>query len=414
MSSRQVEWLAEARENSSAGHMDAAAQCYRQVLLADPFQIEALIGLADALKALDRNSEVITLLEECVRQMPGSALLCSRFADALQIQGDLARAIECYRQAVMVDGTLPATWWGLGCAQATLGNHVQAVESFQSLLLLQPEHGKGLINLGLSLFELGQIDSAIDAIRKSVDLIPAQLRDVPLMNIALMIPGSPTATNQDILEARRAWALQCLPPGPIDRKFSDRIVDRRRPLRLGYVSAFFNKCNWMKPVWGLLDHHDHDRFEVHVFSDGPEPDPRYGYHQNPRHSFHNVELLSNADLARFIEDRAIDLLVDLNGFSQPSRLELYTLRPSPVQIVWFNMFAPSGMACFDHLIGNAHVITTNEEIYYSEPIVRSAGKLLDIPGPVPRARRLRRALPEERILDVRLPGSPVQDHDAGG
>jgi protein O-GlcNAc transferase len=378
-------WLQEARGHYRSGRIDNAVLCYQQILRVHPTHVDALIGLADALEVLGRNSDAVALLEESLRASSCSSLARARFADSLQVQGDLARAIEEYRQVVAVAAGLPGTWWGLGCAQASLGDHAAAVESFQRLVSLQPENGKALLNLGKALFELGQVDPAIHAFRKSVEHLPAEMQDLPVGNIAVAIPGSPTAKNQDVFEARRAWAARSLPPVLAHKVFPPRPVDPHRPLRLGYVSAFFATRNWMKPVWGLIGYHDLDRFQVHILTDGPAPDPHHGYHQRPAISFHNVDALSNADLARFIEEQAIDVLVDLNAFSRPSRLPLFALKPAPVQVAWFNQFAPSGMTCIDHLIGDAHVITGDEEIYYSETIVRVPRSYLtfQVPYPVP-------------------------------
>jgi len=377
--------IEEAREHHRSGRIESAILCYQQVLQSEPTLVDALIGLADALEALGRNTEAITLLEQYLTHTPCSAWAQGRLADAFHVQGDAPRAIEAYRQAVALDPSLPGAWWGLGCAQASLGDHVGAIESFQRLLAIQPENGVALANLGKSLFELGQVDPAIDAFRNSIDHLSPEMQVVPLGSIAVAIPGSLAANNHDVFEARLAWAKRCLSPVPADKVFPSRGADPHRSLRLGYVSAFFAKRNWMKPVWALIDHHNHDRFQVHVFSDGPKPDPRHGYVQNPRVSFHDVNTLSNADLARFIEEQAIDLLVDLNAFSRPSRLPLYALRPAPVQVAWFALFAPSGMNCFDHLIGDTHVITVDEENSYSEAIVRVSGSYLtfQVAYPVP-------------------------------
>jgi protein O-GlcNAc transferase len=379
------EWLRVARGHHGAGRMDSAALCYQQVLRGEPSNVDALIGLADALEALDRNSDAISLLEENLRDLPSSAPARARLADAYQVKGDLARAIEEYHQAVALDDRLPSTWWGLGCAQALLGDHALAVDSFQRLLSLQPENGKALLNLGKSLFELGQVDPAIQAFQQSVEHLPAAMQRLALGNIAVVIPGSPVANNRDVLEARQAWAVRCLPPVAMEKAFPTRSVDQHQLLRLGYVSAFFAKRNWMKPVWGLIDHHDSERFEVHIFSDGSAPDAQDGYHHSPRVSFHDTSALSNAQLAILIEEQAIDLLVDLNGFSYPARLSLFALRPAPVQVAWFNLFAPSGMHCFDYLIGDAHVIPGDEEPFYSEKIVRVPGSYLtfQVPYSVP-------------------------------
>ena len=227
---------------------------------------------------------------------------------------------------------------------ASLGDHASAVESFRRLIALRPDHGMALLNLGKSLFELGQVDPAMEAFHRSLNHLPEEIRCLALGNIAVAIPGAPAADNQDILEARRAWATSCLPPAAARRCFEGRSPVPGRAIRLGYVSAFFDKRNWMKPVWGLINHHDRDRFEVHLFSDGPESAIGNQYHKNPRDRFHDVKGLSNSALAQVIEELEIDLLIDLNGYSRPSRLPVFMLRPAPVQVAWFNMFATSALA----------------------------------------------------------------------
>jgi predicted O-linked N-acetylglucosamine transferase (SPINDLY family) len=64
---------------------------------------------------------------------------------------------------------------------------------------------------------------------------------------------------------------------------------------------------------------------------------------------------------------------------------VFPLRPAPVQVAWFNMFATSGMRDFDYLIGDHHVIPPEEEVFYSERIVRIPGSYLtfEVTYPVP-------------------------------
>jgi predicted O-linked N-acetylglucosamine transferase (SPINDLY family) len=242
-----------------------------------------------------------------------------------------------------------------------------------------------LHNLGKSLFELGQVDAAIEAFGRSIEHLPEDSRCLALGNIAVAIPGASAARNRDILEARRAWATNCLPSPPAPPETGDRDPVPGRPLRVGYVSAFFAKRNWMKPVWGLINHHDRDRFEVHLFSDGPGSDIGDEYEGNARDRFHEVRSLSNPALAQLVHQLGIDILVDLNGYSRPSRLPLFALRPARVQVAWFNMFATSGLGSIDYLIGDHHVIPVDEEACYSECVVRVPGTYLtfEVRYPVP-------------------------------
>ncbi len=308
-----------------------------------------------------------------------------RRADDFHEQGQLAPAIEAYRQALALDGRLAEAWWGLGCALGVLGEHAGAMKAFERLVALCPDNGLAHHNLGKELFELGRIDPAIDSFRRAARLLDPN--DAPLGMIATAIPGSPRADNQAVLNARRAWIAACMPAQTLEpnrQRGWPRQFEGNR-LRLGYVSAFFAKRNWMKPVWGVVNHHDRDRFEVHLFSDAPESCVEHGYRKTPADRFHDVSGLSNANVARLIEEQQIDVLVDLNGYSRPARLPLFALRPAPVLLAWFNGFATSGMDCFDALIGDEYVIPAAEEAFYSERIVRVPGCYLtfEVTYPVP-------------------------------
>jgi protein O-GlcNAc transferase len=382
---RRGERLERAREHHRAGRLEDATSCYRQALQAEPDHVAALSGLADVLEAAGRPTEAIELLEHALVRSPDSAALCSRLADAHHAQGHLPLAIAAYRRAIALGAEHPSIWWGLGCALAALGDHVPAVESFRRQTALQPDNGMALINMGQSLFKLGQVDPALEAFRRSLGRLPKGADCHALANIAIVIPGSPTAGNREILEARRTWAARCLPSAPAEGTRKRRSPAPGRPIRLGYVSASFDRPNWMKPVWALINHHDSDRFEVHLFSDRPEAAIKPFYRRAPHESFHDTLALTNPELARLIEELGIDILIDLNGYSRPARLPLFALRPAPVQATWFNMYGTSGLSSFDFIIGDRHVVPPEEDFYFTERIVRVSGSYLtfEVIYPVP-------------------------------
>jgi protein O-GlcNAc transferase len=86
-----------------------------------------------------------------------------------------------------------------------------------------------------------------------------------------------------------------------------------------------------------------------------------------------------------IETTGIDVLVDLNGYSAIGPLALIALRPAPVVVGWFNMYATTGMSCYDCLIGDNVVIPPDEERFYTEKIARLPGSYLtfEVTYPVP-------------------------------
>jgi predicted O-linked N-acetylglucosamine transferase (SPINDLY family) len=305
-----------------------------------------------------------------------------READTLHQDRQFAAAAAAYRRALTADPNSLQAWYGLGCACASQYAYGDAIQALRHVVTQRPDAAGARCTLAQSLFELGHADAAVAEYRLAAESGDPEARTVALAAIACIAPGCPSLDDRAIRSVRADWAASVsggvhpLPPaGP------------RAPgkLRVGYVSAYFGARNWMKPVWGVINRHDRDRFEIHLLSDGRDPSAESGYADHPEDRIWQSANLSNADLARRVREAGLDVLVDLNGYSRQGRLRLFLYRPAPRQITWFNMYASSGLSCFDALVSDASVVLPGEEAAYSEPIVRVTGTYLafDVLYPVP-------------------------------
>ncbi|HTA41272.1 MAG TPA: tetratricopeptide repeat protein [Bryobacteraceae bacterium] len=273
-------------------------------------------------------------------------------------------------------------WFAAGCKETSLKEFADAAVSFRRALEIDPSWPEAKHNLGRALFELGQIHEAMALFREVAD---SNVPELSRRAIAVTIPGSPSDGNAAILDARRAWAETYLPQARPPGRFADRRRATGEPLRVGYLSSFFQHEKWMKPVWSLINQHDRRSIEVHLFCDAPRSRITREYRARENDGFHDISGLSNQEAANRIEHCEIDLLVDLNGYSAVPRLPLVALRPAPVIVGWFNAYATTGMACYDYLIGDEDVIPPDEEKFHCEKILRVRGSYLtfEISYPVP-------------------------------
>ena len=364
------------------GEMGAAAECFRRAVDGDPDNAGAVAGLGRALKTLGRAEDAVPFLKRAVVLTSDDADLYCDLGDALQTLGRLSDAKTAYQQSLQLNPKLSRAWYSAGCAENSRKDYAAALAFFRSALEIHPDWPEAQHNLGLALFKLGQVEEALDLFRyAAAGGDPA----LPQAAIALIIPGSPASDNQAILDARRIWAEQQLGPRQITEHSAPQVKRSDRPLRIGYVSSFFQDHNWMKPVWGLINHHDRQQFDVHLFSDAPAASIQHGYRGHPQDRFHDTTALSNEELCRGIESAEIDLLVDLNGYSTMRRLSLFTMRPAQVIVGWFNMYATTGIPSYDYLIGDDVVVPPEEEKFYCEKIVRVPGCYLtfEVTYPVP-------------------------------
>lgn len=294
-------------------------------------------------------------------------------ADALHLDRHYQDAIEVYRRVLAADASLPAAWYGLGCACLAERAYGEAAHALRRALALQPGAAGLRCNLAEALFQLGQVDSAIAEFRRAADGNDAEARAVALAGIAGIAPGGPDEHNFSILAARRRW-IDHQTRGV--RRVAAAAPDPGRKPRVGYLGAFFGERNWMKMYMGVINAHDRDRFEFHFLADAAAPSAACGYLDHAEDRIWNISGVPNATLAQHIAEAGLDVLVDLNGYSFQRRLPLFLHRPARVQICWQGMYGTTGLSTLDWLVGDAAVIPPEEERYYTEPIMRVSGTYL--------------------------------------
>jgi predicted O-linked N-acetylglucosamine transferase (SPINDLY family) len=380
--------LSRAREYLDSGETGRAAALLDQVIRSSPRDADALVLRALVAVAATDADDALRWLSKAAKAAPNRWDVQHDIGTAylrLDRAGEAARRFEI---AASLNPSSVATLLQLGRVHLDgLKQPSVAKAAFGRAVALATADAEAVYHLGKSHFELGEIDEAVSAWRQAREL--AERTDRPdvveycLKAIAVAIPGSPQADNAEIRESRTEWVASwpAAHVPPADFAARDRSPDR--PLRLGYVSSFFNRENWMKPVWALLNAHDRELFQISIFSFGPVPggeNPGVGV--NTAWRPHDVDRvfdvggLSTKALAKVIADEQVDLLVDLNGYSDTERFSLFAMRPAPVIVGWFNMYATTAMPWYDYLIGDRHVVAVDEEAEYSEQIVRVAGSYL--------------------------------------
>jgi len=293
-------------------------------------------------------------------------------------QGELLQALQAYDQILRRGAADHAVCHEAGVTLAQVGEHAQALGLLRQALRLAPDEPAILHDLGVAHFQLGECAEAVRLLRRAAAGADAWSS---WASLATLMPGNPEASHADVLWARRAHAARLKPGGR-------RPAPRRQALgalRVGYLSSSFDRDNYMKPVWGLIAHHDRDAVDVQLFVDGPERAELGQGALRARDRVHFVGDLDNDELRERIGSCDIDLLVDLNGYGTLKRLELFASPPAPRTVGWFNHYATAALPGIDALIGDGEVFRRNEARFYAEPVFCLPQSYLsfDVRYPVP-------------------------------
>jgi predicted O-linked N-acetylglucosamine transferase (SPINDLY family) len=367
----------------AAGNLQDALTSFEQAFKIRPAHVPVLAALRRVLASAKRNDEATAHLNQAMASLRNNPDGLCDLADALQEAEDFAGAIEVYHRAVALGSESPRAWYACGCAEIAREDFASAIACFEEAIKLRPEWLEARHNLARALYEMGQVTQAYEEFKVCAARSEEGARLARAM-LAVIAPGAPQANNHDVLKTRQAW-VNDLPADELSHRAELFVQSASHKLKIGYVSSFFSSDNWMKPVWGLINQHDRREFDIHLFSDAPMSALWHGYNVHEADHFFDTTRLANKALAELIHENGIQVLVDLNGYSDMKRLAMFMLRPAPVVIGWFNMYATTGMPCFDYVVGDSEVIPLDEEAFYSESVRRVTRSYLafSVDYPVP-------------------------------
>ena len=142
--------------------------------------------------------------------------------------------------------------------------------------------------------------------------------------------------------------------------WADRISisQKRRRVRIGYLSADWRNHPVGRFMLPILKHHDRIKFEFWCIDSTPNHD--WISDQLKQHADHwiNIKNLDGLKAARRISDEQLDVLVELGGFTGGSRLDCLVHRPCPIQLSYLGYPAPTFLNCIDGWIGDQELFST--------------------------------------------------------
>jgi predicted O-linked N-acetylglucosamine transferase (SPINDLY family) len=181
------------------------------------------------------------------------------------------------------------------------------------------------------------------------------------------------------------------------------ITKRPQIIKIGYLSADFHQHAVATLIAELPELHDRRRFHVKGYA--LWLDDRSAYRKRFRKGFDEfVDLyrVSSLAAARHIRDQGIDILVDLNGYTQNGRPEILAYRPARVQVNFLGYPGTLGGDFADYIIADSTVAPIEHQPWYAERLVHmpDAYQINDRRRPQPPKLGSRReyGLPEAAIV----------------
>ena len=346
------------------GRSEVAREHYLRVLEHASGYLEAHEGLAAACIALGRIREAIAHLRIIVAAQPDNVPAAAALAKSLFEVGDLAEAHEQAKRILVLDKHHAPSY-------AILANiHLVRAEIAQAIDVLETGYTstRASVLLGMLAFQLRQTCNWEKWQSVWEEIVPLLDRGVDLSSPFWLL-CEPTSAAQQLFYTRHWASTRFHGISPLPRSPHSGIAGRR--LRIGYLSADFHEHATAYLVADVLAQHDSNAFEVFAYSYGPDDkSPMRERLRRTCEHFKDIAQQPDDLAARDIRDDALDILVDLKGYTVGDRLQIMARRPCDIQLTWLGYPGTTGASFIDYIISDPVVIPPGDEQYYSEKVLR--------------------------------------------
>lgn len=379
---------------------------YRKALKLNPEFAEALNNLGNVLKDQGRWKEALSQYRKALKIYTDHPMLLNNIGNSLLHLGEVNQAVQYLIKAIQQDSGYVDPLNNLANAYRTLGKFEDAVKAYSKAIELDSNIADIHYNLAGLLAYLGKTQDSVVYYRNTIELDPtnvaaasalyhqllslcdwdelAELQNNIEINLAKVAGqnisdlGSPflavtrtedLAQNYLVAKAASRKIINSLDiPKSKSFAFGKRTA-KKECLKIGYLSNDFYDHAIMHLLMGVFRVHNKNKNKIEIvcFSYGKDDDSEYRKKLiQYSDAFFDLSKLSDYEAAQKIYNAGTDILVDLMGHTQDSRLGICAYRPAPIQVTYLGFPGTSGADFFDYVLTDQVVTPQAHETFYSE------------------------------------------------
>ena len=347
------------------GDYFGAADCFAKAITQRPDYARAWINQAASLLAVRQLVRAETSAQRAVQLAP-------YWADAHFVLGNVLEgarkpgAVAAWSEAARLAPGNAQYQYQLAIGLEREGRFAAAVRAFEACLALVPDYWPALSQLAFVHRRLCDWRALPPLSRRLIAGIESGAAGITPFS---MLVEDTTPAQQ--LACARTFAARCeLEVEPLQQRLGPRPHGRREgPLRVGFVSSGFGQHPTSLLVVELIERLRGQALQTTGYA--TTPDDGSVLRNRITAAFGEFRDISprslDGMLLKLREDQP-DILVDLDGFCEGSRPELFALRPARVQVNWLAYPGTLGAPWCDYLIADRFLIPPEQRAHYSEKI----------------------------------------------
>ena len=392
------------------GRYKYALKHFQTALKNKPDWAEAQINIAQLYLKLDDPDNAKSFAQKAVKSNPSIFKAWMILGSCAHELGDQALALDAFQNAVKRASAanpdqMAEALNALGGVYADYDMYDESIKWFEKALEVKHDYALSWNNLGLALRMTNKHDKALDAYDRAIDIAPSytsaisnradlltflgrgeeayndykQIYSHPGFsqamhsNYLMALHYMPDIDMNDIFKAQCEWGERFANHLKPKHRKRNQHKQSKQIYKIGLVSSSFacHPVGFM--ILPAMENINKDQFHLYYYSDTA----------HKKHDFITDKLKAtatkwtdtwrqpNAHFMQSILDDDLDILFDLSGHSEGTRLAVFGHRLAPVQVQWVGgLFGTSGIKDMDWILGDHVEIPEGDDKWYTEKIYR--------------------------------------------
>jgi predicted O-linked N-acetylglucosamine transferase (SPINDLY family) len=352
-----------------ANDFQKARHFYEELLSVNPSHVQALKSYGHLLYKTGNLIEAINSLLYLTDIQPDCAdnwyLLGCAYQDNFQDED----AIKCFKQVLSLDSNAIKACYNLGRIEEAKGHLTSAKKYYLDALKKNPNFSEVLVVLGTCYLDMADYDNAQFYIQKALENAKEQYLQIGSIHL-YSLNFMPHMPELEIYQNHLKWGNDMIahcnnPFNHIHKK------NRRKKIRIGYVSPDFRRHSVVYFILPILKYHDPNQFKIYIYSNVMRPDEITDKIRKQAHEYRNICGMNTNAAAKLIIEDQLDILIDLAGHTLHNRLDIFAMKPAPIQITYLGYPGTSGLTTIDYRITD-NIADPVDTLHYTEKLIRIA------------------------------------------
>ncbi|MDX2143146.1 MAG: hypothetical protein SFV19_07310 [Rhodospirillaceae bacterium] len=330
------------------------------------------------------------------------------FGVVLSNAGEMQRARQALTEAIRLNPNFMPAYINLGTLLEKMGAAGEGVQQWYEVAnKLHAVNGEAIAHKTTALKQIGRVlekhfidENAEEALRHGLDVNPTQT-DVVQHWVSLrtrqckwpIIAPWAHVTREHLLRGISSLSLAAYTDDPLMQlgnaaNYNKTTIGRpaasfahthkkllvnphpsRR--RVGYLSSDLREHAVGFLTSEIYEAHDRANVELFVYYCGHQvSDSTQARIKAASEHWLDITPLSDEAAAERIVADGVEILVDLNGYTQGARTKMLSMRPAPIIVNWLGFPGTLASPYHHYLIADDFIIPPESEIYYTEKVVR--------------------------------------------